>query len=159
MSDTPIQDAEIVEEKTEATDASMLPSDNATVLTSLDELIKSHVTSLDRLRDEIKKHKQMLEDVFVNSEAYRENDAKVKEATKVRNVTKSELMKQPQVMALFQKVKSMVQEAKEKQMSLSDYLLEYQRLSGANQIETDNGEVLEIVQVAKIVRKFSKKDQ
>lgn len=55
------------------------------------------------------------------------------------------------------KAKTLAAELKEKQFSLSDYLLEYQRLSGANQIEIGDGEILEIVNTARVVRKASGK--
>lgn len=149
----PVTDAEIVEnEEGEVTPV----NGDATVLTSLDELIKNHVKSIDSLRFEIKKQQEMITDGFANDPVYRENDAKAKEAAKVKNTTKLQIMKQPAMMTLSNKVKSMKAELKDKQFALSDYLLEYQRLSGVNQIETDDGQVLEIVNVAKVVRKSSK---
>lgn len=39
------------------------------------------------------------------------------------------------------------------EQSISDYLREYQKVSGSNQLETDDGQILEIVQVTKVVRK------
>ena len=129
---------------------------DATVLTSLDELIKNHVKSIDKLRIEVKKQQDMINDGFQNDPVYRENEAKAKEAAKVKNTTKQQIMKQPAMVTLSNKVKSMKAELKDKQFALSDYLLEYQRLSGANQIETDDGQILEIVNQAKVVRKSSK---
>lgn len=145
-----VTDAEIVEEPQVET-----PGD-ATVLTSLDELIKAHIASLDRLKVEIKKEKEMLQDGFMNDPVYREHEEKAKEAAKVRNGTKQQIMKQPAMLQLNNKVKSLSAEIKEKDAALSDYLLEYQRLSGANQFETDDGQVLEIINIAKIVRKAAK---
>lgn len=144
-------DAEIVSQ-----DSPDVPTDNSQVLTSLDEMIKSYVQSIDRLKGEVRKHKEMIEDGFANDPVYKEHDEAVKAATKVRQATKSEIMKQPGVLTLVQKLKTLTSELKEKNTSLSDYLLEYQRLSGANQIEMDDGEILEIVNSAKIVRKPSK---
>ncbi len=147
-----VQDAEIVEASDDVTPV----EGDATVLTSLDELIKNHVKSIDKLRVEVKKQQDMINDGFQNDPVYRENEAKAKEATKVKNTTKQQIMKQPAMMTLSNKVKSMKAELKDKQFALSDYLLEYQRLSGANQIETDDGQVLEIVNVAKVIRKSSR---
>jgi len=45
---------------------------------------------------------------------------------------------------------------KDLQNALSDYLREYQRLSGSNEIEGDDGEVREIVYVAKLVKRTSR---
>lgn len=137
-----VQDGEIV-----ATE------DNTTLLTSLDDMIQSHVKSIDRLKTEIKKLREMVQDGFNNDAVYKEHDAAVKAATKIKQATKAQIMKQPAVLELVQKMKTLSSELKDKNFSLSDYLLEYQRLSGANQIETDDGQVLEIVNSAKIVRK------
>lgn len=140
-----IQDGEIV-----ATE------DQSAVLTSLDQMIKAHVSSIDKLKTEVKKLREMIQDGFANDAVYKEHDDAAKAAAKVRQATKAQIMKQPAVLTLVQKMKTLNSELKEKQYSLSDYLLEYQRLSGANQIETDDGQVLEIVNSAKIVRKASK---
>lgn len=146
-----VQDAEIV-----SGTPSVLSDDQSQVLTSLDEMIKSHVQSIDRLKVEVRKLRETIEDGFANDAVYKEHDDAAKAAAKVKLATKAQIMKQPAVLTLVQKMKTLASELKEKQFSLSDYLLEYQRLSGANQIETDDGQVLEIVNSAKIVRKSSK---
>ena len=146
-----VTDAEVVEG-----DAPDLTSD-ATVLTSLDELIKATVSSMDRIRVEMRKHKEMLEDAYNNDPVYHENAEQAKAAAKKKNETKQNILKQPAMQTIANKVKTMAAEIKEKQFSLSDYLLEYQRLSGANQIEIGDGEILEIVNSAKVVRKSSAK--
>ena len=130
---------------------------DSTVLTSLDELIKATVASMDRLRIELKKHKEMLEDGYANDPVYHENDEQAKAAAKKKNETKQNILKQPAMQTIANKAKTLAAELKEKQFSLSDYLLEYQRLSGANQIEVGNGEILEIVNTAKVVRKTAGK--
>ena len=65
-------------------------------------------------------------------------------------------MKRPDVAALAGKLKSLKSEKKELQEGLSDYLREYQRLSGSNEIEGEDGEIRQIVYVAKLVKKSSK---
>lgn len=146
-----VSDAEVVEGS-----APDLTSD-ATVLTSLDELIKATVASMDRIRVEMKKHKEMLEDAYNNDPVYHENAEQAKAAAKKKNETKQNILKQPAMQTIANKVKTMAAELKDKQFSLSDYLLEYQRLSGANQIEIGDGDILEIVNTAKVVRKASAK--
>lgn len=168
MDDTQVVDAEVVEEGTEdavsqdgfqslddlkVSPVTNSPEDQSQLLTSLDEMIKSHVQSIDRLRTEVKKLREMIQDGFANDAVYKEHDDAAKAAAKVRQATKAQIMKQPAIVALVNKMKTLNGELKEKQFSLSDYLLEYQRLSGANQIETDDGQVLEIVNSAKVIRK------
>jgi hypothetical protein len=45
---------------------------------------------------------------------------------------------------------------KELDTALSDYLREYMRMSGTNEIETEDGDVREIVYVAKLIKKASR---
>ena len=150
---TEIVDAEVISEETSSSSL----GDQATVLLSLEQLIKNHIGSIDKLKDETRKHRQMLEDAFLNDQVYQEHMKIAKEATKQKSATKQTIMKQPANVVLSNKVKSMTNELKEKQMALSDYLLEYQRMTGVNEIEGDDGEVREIVNNARVVKKAPKK--
>lgn len=149
-----IQDAEIVEEETET--PSGTAADQATVLLSLDELIKSHIASIDKLREELTQQRQMLEDAFVNNDTYQEHAKKVKEANKIKSETRQQIMKQPAMEVISSKVKGLSADLKEKQVALSEYLQEYQRMSGANEIEGYDGEVREIINTAKLIKKASR---
>lgn len=146
--DESVTDAEIIEEGS----ATSATTDNSQMLLSLDSLIKSHIASIDKIRNELKEQKAMLEDGLASDPVYKENTEKAKEVANVAKATKANLLKQPAMQQISQKVRSMSSEVKEKQMALSDYLLEYQRMTGNNQIETDDGEVLEIINNAKIKR-------
>lgn len=150
---TEIVDAEVISEETSSSSL----GDQATVLLSLEQLIKNHIGSIDKLKDETRKHRQMLEDAFLNDQVYQEHMKIAKEATKQKSATKQTITKQPANVVLSNKVKSMTTELKEKQMALSDYLLEYQRMTGVNEIEGDDGEVREIVNNARVVKKAPKK--
>lgn len=153
--DEEIVDAEVVETPQ---DSSSNPSDNdATVLLSLENLIKNHIASIDKLKEEVRKQKQMLEDGFLSDAVYQEHMKLAKEAIKQKSATRAQITKQPQNIALSNKIKSMTTELKDKQFALSDYLLEYQRLTGVNEIEGEDGEVREIVNTAKVIKRPSKK--
>lgn len=145
---TDIIDAEVVEDSPKSSS-----SDQATVVLSLEQLIKSHIASIDKLRDENRKHKQMLEDAFLNDPVYQEHLKLAKEAAKVKNTTKQQITKQPANVLLSNKIREMSAELKDKQMALSDYLLEYQRMTGVNEIEGEDGDVREIVNSAKVIKK------
>ena len=106
--------------------------------------------------EELKKLKEMLSDMFSNDSTYQEHDKAVKEATKIRTKTKLELLKQPAAGQLNNKIKELSSDLKDLQNALSDYLREYQRLSGSNEIEGDDGEVREIVYVARLVKRSSR---
>lgn len=148
------EDKEIIEAEIVKEDVSS-SSDQATVLLSLEQLVKSHIASIDQLKVENKKYKQMLEDALVGDVVYQEHDKAAKEAAKQKGATKLQILKQPANLTLSNKIKSISSELKEKQIALSDYLLEYQRLSGATEIEGEDGELREIVHTAKVIKRSS----
>lgn len=134
------------------------PSQNSTVesgeiIINMESMIKSHISSIDRLAGEIKKHKQMLYDIFANDPTFQAHDKEAKQASKVKATTRAQILKRPQAADLQNQIKGMQSEASQLKGALSDYLQEYQRLSGVNQIEGDDGEVREIVYIAKLVKK------
>lgn len=147
MDDNNVQDGEVIENEVSTSES----NNDATVLLSLEELIKTNISTTDKLKEELKKHRQMLQDSFENDPTYREHSEKVKEATKVRSATKQQILKQPSVINIANKVKSIAGEVKERESALSDYLQEYQRMAGVNQIEVD-GEVREIVNTSKVIK-------
>lgn len=152
MDDPNTIDADIIEESSD-TDTPVATTSQTDVLMSLEEMIKNKLASLSKLRVEIKKQKEMFDDSFLNSEAYRQAEEKVKEVNKQKGSVREQIMKQPSVMSLNAKIKEMRQEAKEGQNELSDYLLEYQRLTGATSIEDPDGNVLEIVNSARAIKR------
>ena len=142
-------DAEVVETAVET------PVSGGQVLINMEALIKNHVSQIDRIQDEAKKLKGMLDDIFANDPTYQAHDKTAREAAKVRTGTKQEILKQPQAAELNLKVKALKSEVKELQVALSDYLQEYARMSGVNEIEGEDGEVREIVYDAKLIKKSS----
>lgn len=129
---------------------------DAVLLVRIEEMIKTHLSQIDQLAEDISKHKDIIDDIFVNDSTFQEHDKITKEATKVRSKTKGEIMKRKDVATLADKLKSLKSEKKELQVGLSDYLREYQRLSGSNEIEGEDGEIREIIYSAKLVKKSSK---
>lgn len=130
------------------------PADNdAVLLLRIEEMIKTHISQIDDLTEQISKVKEIVDDIFANDSTFQEHDKIAKEAAKVRSKTKAEIMKRPDVADHSNKMKTLKSEKKELQGGLSDYLREYQRLSGSNEIEGEDGEVREIVYVAKLVKK------
>ena len=131
-------------------------TNQATVLLSLEEMIKHHIASIDKLTEEVKIQKQMFSDAFENSEAYRESEKKIKEASKDKANVREQILKQPAMQSLGSKIKDIDTDLKEKKGALSDYLLEFQRLSGLNEIEDLEGQIREIVNNAKLIKRTSR---
>jgi xylose isomerase len=152
---TPIIDAEEVKEPA-LTQVSLEPgAKNSEILINMESLIKGHIATIDTLSEEARKIKEMLDDIFSNDPTYQEHDKLAKEAAKVKQGTKQQILKQPQAAELDKKHKELRGELKENQGSLSDYLQEYARMSGVNEIEGDDGEVREIIYNAKLIKKSS----
>lgn len=114
------------------------------VLLSMEGLIKNHLQAIETLTDEVKKQKEMLDDIFANDPTYQEHLNMATDATKTKNATKSQVLKQPQAADLDKKIKDIKVEIKENKGSLSDYLAEYSRLSGLTEIEDHNGKMQKI---------------
>lgn len=155
---TPVIDAEEVEEVKESklTQVSLEPgAKNSEILLNMESLIKGHISTIDTLSTEAKKHKEMLDDIFSNDPTYQEHDKLAKEAAKVKQGTKQQILKQPQAAELDKKIKELKSELKENMGSLSDYLQEYARMAGVNEIEGEDGEVREIVYNARLIKKSS----
>lgn len=127
--------------------------DNSTVYLSLENLIKSNLNTIDTLQKQFREQKEMVDNVLENDQTYRQHLEQAKEANNVKSSTKQQIMKRPDVVKIAEKMKSLREEIKETQATLSDLLQEFQRVSGSNIIEREDGQVLEIISVSKLVRK------
>lgn len=133
-----------------------MDENSASVLINMESMIKNLISSFDRLRDELEKHQGMLDDIFNNDSTYQEHSQQVKEAAKIKSATKRQILKQPQAADLNNKIKSLKSQIKESKEGLSDYLGEYQKMSGISEIEDEDGEIMEIIYVPKLVKKSSR---
>lgn len=143
-----------IEESTSTTPVSDVSP--AELLVTLESTIKANITAINTSKNELKKLKEMLADTYENDSTYREHDKLAKEAAKVRAATKSQILKQQAAADIAIKVRDLSTDLKDAQGALSDYLREYQRLSGSNEFTTDDGEVMEIVSVAHLVKRSSR---
>jgi len=130
--------------------------DTGEVLKNLETLIKTTVSSIDRKKEELKKLNEMTVSYLTQDSTYQEQEKTAKEAARVKNATKFQLLKNPTAFQTLQKAKELKTELRETQEGLSEYLREYQRISGSNEIEDEQGEVLTIVYVAKLVKRSSR---
>lgn len=128
---------------------------NASVMSLLDieSAIKTRITQLERFREDIKPIKEMLESYLDADLEYAELTEAAKEAAKKKSSRKKDLLSTPNGKEIMQKMDAIKDKMKEYQESLSYYLAEYQKMTGANEIEGEDGELRQIVYVAKLVRK------
>lgn len=130
--------------------------DSSELVLNMEGMIKNLISTLDKQKEAAQKFQEALNDIFENDETYVTHAKAAKEAARVKSATKQQILKQPQAADLFEKVKTLKSEMSENQASLSDYLREFQRMSGISEIEGEDGELLEIVYTAKLNRKSSK---
>lgn len=123
------------------------------IMINLESMIKTTMGAIDRQSAEAKKLKEMFDDILNNDPAYAEANEKAKEAGKVKQTARAGVLKQPQAKDLDDKIRTLKSEMKENQSALSDYLQEYQRMSGVNEIEGEDGDLREIVYTAKLIKK------
>ncbi len=128
----------------------------AEMVINLENSVKNNLTMIKKGKQDLKKLREMMNDMLVNDSTYQEHDKAVKEATKIRSATKSQILKQPATATAQAKIKELSSDLKDAQSALSEYLSEYKRLSGANEIIDNEGEAFDIVASAKLVKRSSR---
>jgi hypothetical protein len=131
-------------------------SDTSADFLNLEGLIKNYLSQVESLKKEVRQQKQILEDAFENDAVYREHNEKVKEANRLRLETRQQILNQPGLREIREKLEEMRDQLKEQEATLSDYLLQYQKITGINEIEGDDGEIRIIVNVARLVKSSTK---
>lgn len=140
----------------------IIPADTNAEVTNLfaiENLIKSHISHIETVKNELGKQAEMMNDVFANDTGYKEASDQGKEVNKKKAEAKQNVLKSPSNASLNQKIKDMRQELKELKTALSTYLQQYQKIADTDQIESEDGEVRQIVYSAHLVKltsKFSK---
>lgn len=136
-------------------DQTQTNQEKVTKILDLTSLINRYLTSIDQLKQQLKEQKNIFNDVFDNDKEYHDESEKVKAIIKQKSAIKQRIVKQPAVESVTTKIKGLQQELKDAQSSLSSYLQEYYRNTGNNTIENDQGEILEIVPIFKVVKRKS----
>ena len=136
-----------------------IPSETNTEVTNLftiENLIKTHISHIDTVKTELYKQVEMMNDILLNDSEYKKAADEVKEITKKKTEAKQNILKSPSNASLNQKIKDMRQELKELKGALSGYLQQYQKIADTDQIESEDGEVRQIVYSAHLVKLSSK---
>lgn len=131
-------------------------NNQAETLQNVENLIKSHSAQIEKLKVEAKKNKEMMDDVLLNDQVYKDHEEKAKEANKIKSKTKAQIMQQPNMMELSGKLKDQRLQVKDLQNAISEYLREFSRITGSNEIEGEDGQLMEIVYTARLVKRSSR---
>lgn len=126
--------------------------DAANALLDVEQMINSTLGRIETLSQETSKLNEMMTSVLENDETYVAHSEAAKEAGKVKNATKSEIVKRPDVAHTVEKLREVRADLKETKEALSGYLYEYSRLSGSDEFEAQDGSVRRIVVNAKLVK-------
>lgn len=145
-------DHEVVELLPVNDSTEQIPDAVATQL-SVEALIKTLISRIARVKEDLKPVKEMLSDLLNNNEAYQLAANEAKEVSKKKSAIKKEILSTPGGKMAQEKVNELKNELNDAQEALSSYLTDYQRLTGSNEIEGEDGELRKIVYVAKLVRK------
>lgn len=121
-------------------------------LLNLENLIKNYIARLESLKQEYQKQRGLFRDSFESDVVYQEQERAAQQAAQLKAETKKQILKQPAMAELASKLEEMRDEIKELEASLSDYLFQYQKLTGANEIEGEDGETRLIVNTVKLVK-------
>jgi len=119
----------------------------------VEDLINRQMADIEKMRDESKMMRSAFEDAFKNDAKFREFDEKTKEAGKLKKQYVEGMKKDPAIANAEQQYNVKKDELKDAQVGLSEYLKEYNRISGMTQFETKDGQMLEIVQTFKLVKR------
>lgn len=122
-------------------------------LLSIEGLIKSYYQRYNSLSLQLKQYKEMLQGALENDAEFHQHDQESKKSAKLKTIAKQKVLALSSNADLDSKVKDHQSQLKELRVGLSDYLTQYMSLSGTNIIESPEGEMLEIITNAKLVKK------
>ncbi len=127
--------------------------DQVKTLLNVQAMINSALAKMQRIKEDLNPIKEMMDSYLENDEKYKQLVDLSKKATKAKSARKKELLTTDNGEELKAKMDVLKEDNQEAKEQLSYYLREYQRLTGANEIETDDGELREIKNTARLVRK------
>lgn len=152
--DLQIEDAEIVtENKTPVASTLNQPAFDIQAFNATLEIVRRRLTILEKAKDQLKKLKEMYNDIFDNDPGFSEADKVVKEAMKKRKDVQAQLSKQPNAADLNAKLKDLKSQIKDNEDVLSQELMEYYKTAGVTEIETEDGSVQEFAIIVKLKSK------
>ncbi len=126
---------------------------DADTILNLTNMINTSLGTIEKVKEEKAKLSEMLKSLLDNDPSYLEASEQAKATGKAKGQARKQVMRMPQASDLDSKVKELSKHLKDITTQMSMYLADYARLSGLSTFEDPNGEVREIVYVAKLVKK------
>lgn len=122
-------------------------------LKSIENLINLNIAKMDRAKEEIKPLREMITSLLESDLDYAELSEKATAANKEKTAKKKNIMQTQNGKELTEKLRALQEELADSRDALSTYLREYQQKTGLNEFEGEDGELRQIVFVARLVRK------
>lgn len=156
MPDEPNDDLENIPTQAEQIESQQEAPRGSLTIIELTSIINRYSVDIDKIKDGLKMQNGMYKDAFSGDAQFHELDQKAKELNRQKNAIKQKVLQTPAMQAVTAKIDELKSELKDAQETLSGYLEEYQRVSGTNIIEGENGEIKEIVPVYRLVKRSNK---
>lgn len=125
---------------------------NQDKINALHNLIQRKLEEMEELSRQIKEADEVIKGALEDNAAYNQADEKAKEATKNRTQVRAQVLSTPEMKSFALKRKDLKGQMAEEKETLSDYLIDYERLTGANIIENAKGVQLEIFKTATVAK-------
>jgi hypothetical protein len=104
--------------------------------------IQKRMQKINEYKDEIKKTKEMIDNILENSDIYKEAVKKAKETANQKKQAKETILEQPENDKLVWKIKENQEEIKIQKEILVQELIEYYQKTKSNEIKDLNGEIV-----------------
>ncbi len=151
--DSSVDASDEAEESEDTEETGSADTQKALSILQVEDLINRQMEEIEKMRDDTRMMKSAYDDAFKNDAKFREFDEKTKEAGKLKKQYVQGMKKDPAIANAESQYLAKKDELKDAQTGLSEYLREYNRISGMTQFETKDGQMLEIVQTFKLVKK------
>lgn len=125
----------------------------ADTLYTVEGAIRERMQKLSEIKEKMKKYNEMMKSYLEGSEEYMTASKEAKDASAKKASIKRDLLAKPEAQGIPDKIMDVREEKRELEEALSYYLTQYQALSGTNEFEDENGELKQIVYVAKLVKR------
>ena len=130
-----------------------MPDENqAQNLLNIESLINSATVRLDEITKQLHEQKGMIDALLESNTEYQEIEKEAKKQAKLRAQARQKALNTPGAKTNIDKLKETKTQLREVKIALSDYLAQYVKISGSNQIEGPDGVVRQIIYTAKLVK-------
>ena len=130
-----------------------MPDENQALnIINIESLINTASSRLNDLTYEAKEYKAMLDEILESDTEFQEIDKEAKKQAKLKALARQKALNTPGAKTNIDKLKETQTQLREIKIALSDYLAQYVKISGTNQIEGPDGVVRSIIYTAKLVK-------